>query len=137
MTGYGVDIWCMDRMVTGRLASGVQVVIQNWYHRLSTPRGMLRGGPEEENGGIDLAEYVGTVGHPRAIASIGGVVSGELSKDDRAAVVEVTATSATNDAGEVYINLEVEGVLHESGQTFALTLAVSAVNVTLLGGVAT
>ena len=131
--GYGIDIWCYDAVQPGRLARGRQVVVQALYRRLITPRGTLRGGPEEENYGIDLAEYCGAIGYANAVAAIPAVVRGELSKDDRVAEVSCTASRLDSTDGTVSIVLTVTVRLDDEADTFDFTLAVSDVTVTLLG----
>jgi hypothetical protein len=130
---YGSDIWCFDQPFTGRLASGVDVVAQAIYRRLTTPRGTLRGGEEESVYGLDLLDFVGTVGTTAALDALPPVVEAETLKDDRILSADVTATFTISSAGEVAITLQIECVLRDSDEEFALTLGISDVAVSLLG----
>jgi hypothetical protein len=131
---YGVEIWCAGQLVSSRLARGSAVVVQALYNRLITPRGTLRGGDEESAYGFDVAGYVGEVGTDIALAALPGIVRGELMKDDRVSDVLVTATTSTASDGTIAIVLEITGVLADSEEEFALTVAATDVSVTLLGG---
>jgi hypothetical protein len=134
-SGYGEDIWCGDELVTSRRSRGVNTVLLAWYRRLRTPRGTLRGGDEESAYGLDLSSYVGAVGYPAAILAMPTLVRAELSKDDRAVDIAVTATSSVDAAGLVYIELRIIGTLVETGEDLSLTLNVSDVNTSILGGI--
>ncbi len=131
--GYGADTWCGDRLVTGRMSRGVNVVILALYRRLITPRGTLRGGPEESAYGLDLAEYIGAVGYVTALAALPGLVRGELMKDDRVADIAVRTTISQSPAGLIAISLDVSGVLVDSEEDFAFTVSASEVSVELIG----
>ncbi len=130
---YGVDVWCADKYVSGRKASGVTLVAQALYRRLITARGTLRGGDEESAYGIDLSSYVGAVGTATALAALPGIVRGELMKDDRVTDVVVSATIAESVDRLVTITLVIDVVLADEDETFTLTLSVSEAAVTLIG----
>ncbi len=130
---YGVDTWCAGSLVPGRLARGSQVVAQAIYRRLTTPRGMLRGGDDAGAYGIDLVGYVGSVGTAVALQALPSVVRGEILKDDRVADVTVTPTISPQPSGLVDILLVIDVVLAEDGEDFSLTLAVGDTSVTILG----
>jgi hypothetical protein len=132
---YGVEAWCTDRLVTGRLARGRQVVAQAIYRRLTTPRGTLRGGEEEAAYGIDLPGYVGAVGTSVALRALPSVVRSELLKDARIVDCVVTPTIDSQPSGIVNITLQIDVTLSDEGEGFALTLGVSETSVTILGGV--
>lgn len=132
--GYGTDIWCAGALSTGRLARGRQVVVQALFRRLTTPRGTLRDGDEAANYGIDLADYVGAVGHDTAVASLPGVVRGELLKDGRVIQVDVETPVVTRGSdGMISIALQLFAYLTDELDPVSLTLAISDVNVHLLG----
>lgn len=133
-TGFGVDAWCTDEYMSGRYARGWMVVAQAIYRRLITPRGMLRGGDEERNGGLDLAEYIGAVGTATALASLPNLLRGEIQKDDRVAPggVAVRVTSTTDAAGDVTVLVELDVQLADESGSFAMTLSVNDVTVSLL-----
>lgn len=130
-TGYGVESWCTDSLVTGRLVSGWLVVGQALYRRLITPRGMLQGGDEEAAYGFDVAQYVGAVGVAAAVRALPGLVEGELSKDDRVASVTVTVTSSVGDDGAATVLISCAVTLVDEGETFDLTLSVADGELTL------
>jgi hypothetical protein len=136
-TGYGVDIWCVDSLVTGRLASGVALVAQALYGRAVTPRGTLQGydddnDAEESTYGFVVSDYVGAVGTATAIAALPGLLDGEFSKDDRVLTVTTTADEAVGDDGEVAIMLSSAVVLRDSGEGFTLTLSATDEALTLV-----
>lgn len=134
MKGYGRDTWCFDSLAPGRFATGVMLVAQALYRRYTTPRGTLRGGPEESVYGLDIAEYIGAAGEDVAVAALPELMRGEALKDDRVSTdTAATVTAVTNDAGEIELLAEVDAVLVDSGETFTLTLSASAFGVTLVG----
>lgn len=130
---YGEDTWCIDSYSPGRVARGSMVVVQALYRRLRTPRGTLRGGPEEQAYGLDLEEYVGDLSSDALLASIPAVVRAELLKDDRVQDVVVTPTIIHTDAGEIELRLDIAGKLSGSLESFALTLGVSRAGVAFIG----
>ncbi len=133
MSGYGVDVWCTDQVVSGRLVRGPRVVAQALYRRLITPRGMLRGGDEESAYGFDLSGYIGATNFPEMLGPLPGLIRNELLKDDRVADVAVGVVSSKDAAGLVYITLTINVVLVNEGETFALTVGASETTVELLG----
>ena len=58
MTDFGTDTYCLDSLMTGRMASDATLIGQRLYHALITPRGALLGGPDEESFGEDLEEMI-------------------------------------------------------------------------------
>lgn len=132
--GYGADVWCLDRMTTGKLARGRQLLMQAIYHRLTTPRGTLRGSAEAQAYGLDLAGLIGKVGYDRR-GVISGMIAAELKKDDRITevVVNVTKTTATN--GEVSLVIVIDITPADESGDFRGTLAANdnAVAVIALG----
>lgn len=130
-TGYGVEVWCTDSLVTGRLVSGWRVVAQALYRRLITPRGTLRGGAEQAAYGVDLAEYIGRVAYPGVIATLPGLVRGEFLKDDRVADALVTVTSDTATNGAVAITIVAVVQLQDTDEQFALTITADSGGVQL------
>lgn len=138
ITGFGRDTWFGPQgLRTGRFASGRVLLAWALYRRLITPRGTLRGGDDEANYGIDIADYVGAMGTVAAVAMLPGLVQGELSKDERVASVSaLTPTTATDSAGLVHIFMSVDVTPTDEGGTFRLTLDVTDAAV-LLAGVST
>lgn len=125
----GVDTYCVDSLRTGRLASELELVAQNAYHRLITPRGMLRGGDEEEDYGLDLASKIGSATPDADAAALPGQIRSELLKDRR--IVDVTATVQVERAGpKTSYTIKVHG--QTGAGPFDLVLAVSGVTTTLL-----
>lgn len=131
--GYGVDIYAWDRLRTGRLVSGVELVAQAIYRRLTTPRGTVRDGEDGSVYGLDIQDFVGRVGTPDAIAAIPALVRAEVLKDDRLTNVTVKATATTDRAGLIAIRIQIDAELVNAGDRFELTLGVSSVSVALLG----
>jgi hypothetical protein len=132
-TGYGVDSWATDSVFTGRLARGKTLVAQACYRRLTTPRGTLRGGPDEENYGIDLSSIIGAGNPLRVQAMLPSMIRGELVKDDRVADVSVTADYTQDTAGRASFVIVVNVQLYEPDSDFELTIAVSGVTTKLVG----
>jgi len=131
--GYGVSVWCLDSMQTGRYVSGARAVAQSIYRRLTTPRGTLRGGAEESTYGLDLPGLVGAATEPADLAALPVRIQAELLKDDRIARVTATVTDATLGPGETTVTVELAVTLNDSQGSFTLTLAVDSVNVGILG----
>lgn len=130
---YGAAVWALDDMQPGRTARGAMVVLQSLYHRLITPRGMLFGGDEEDNFGLDLEGMVGSMSTSDAIAQLPGAVQNEFAKDERVAgtAVSVVPRVASDKGVELVITINV--VLHDEDEAFQLVLAVSEVTTELVG----
>lgn len=133
--GYGVEIWCLGQIRSGRLARGRAVVIQALYNRTITPRGTLRGGEEESTYGLDLAGFVGAVGADIAARAIPLQLRTEWLKDDRVQDVSIFASIASEPDGTTAIDLDCNVLLVDEEESFPLTLHVSETSVTILGGV--
>lgn len=129
-TNFGKDISCTSGVRSGRYASGRRLVAEACYRRLSTPRGMLRGGDEEADYGIDLSEYLGASRPKAAAASLPAIIEGELRKDERVEQVDVTVEVETGTPGT---SLVVTVRVTTAEGPFDLQLAVSEVSVSLLG----
>lgn len=132
-TGYGVDTWTTDSVFTGRLARGKTLVAQACYRRLTTPRGTLRGGPDEQNYGIDLSAIVGASNPARVAAMLPSMIRGELLKDDRVADVDTAVTYATATDGTATFEITISVATYDDGNDFELTLAVDGVTTKLVG----
>lgn len=131
---YGTDTYMFDSLRTGRMATAVDLLAQACYRRLTTPRGTLDDGEEGAVYGLDVCDFVGRTSTADAAVSLPAAVEAELAKDDRIAEVLVTATITTATDGTDAIDLEVSVVpFDEAINTFQLTLAVSAVSVSVLG----
>ncbi len=127
---YGRDISCLDSLSSGRFATRARLVGEACYRRLTTPRGMLRGGEEESNYGIDLSELVGSVNPKSAAASLPGRIASELSKDERIESVEIDVL-VTTEGPETSFAITIEAVT--GAGPFTLKLLASSVTVALLG----
>jgi hypothetical protein len=128
-------MWCTDQIRSGRYASGWRVVAQAYYRRLTTPRGTLRGGEEEDAYGFDVCGYVGAVGTAVAVRALPAQVAAELAKDDRGTGASCQATLTTDPNGLTAILLNITATLADESVDFALTLLVTDTTVTLLGGI--
>jgi hypothetical protein len=131
--GFGRDLWCENYLVTRRYATGVRLVAQALYRRLTTPRGALQGSAEASVYGVDLAGFVGTA-NPEVVAlNLPGMIEAECRKDDRVADVRAKVEASQVGAGLTRFDVEVRVTLHDSGTNFRFTLRVSNVGVELLG----
>ncbi len=108
MTDFGRDTSCTDGLRTGRFSTGVRLVAEAAYRRLTTPRGTLRGGEHEADYGLDLSELVGSSTTKSDALALEGRISNELVKDER-------ILSATADV-----------VLVQNGPAMELTITISA-----------
>ena len=130
MTDFGDERSCTDSLRTSRFASGPRLVAEACYRRLTTPRGTLRGGDDEQNYGLDLLNLIGTVSSASAAAALPGQIESELLKDERLDSVTATVTSSVVGPSTSW-SIVVEGETAEG--PFALTLSVDDVTVSLLG----
>ncbi len=130
MTDFGRDTSCTTSLRTGRFATGARLVAEADYRRLTTPRGMLRGGEEEANYGLDLSEMIGSVATKSDAASLRGRISSELMKDERHESVDVTVIPTT-EGPVMAFDITVDAQTTEG--PFTLVLLASAVTVELLG----
>lgn len=131
---YGTDTWCRDAMRTGVLVSGVELLAQALYRRLTTPRGTLDDGDDGIVYGLDVCAFIGRDSTTDFIDGIPAAIEAECLKDDRVSSVEASVSSTTNAAGETSVVVEVDVVpFDEATNTFTFTLAVSGVTVSFLG----
>lgn len=131
--GFGTEIYCTDRLRTGKYVSGRVALAQAIFRRLTTPRGTLRGGDEEQTYGIDLAGFVGRTATKIAVAALPGIVRAELLKDDRIADVLVTINPQTAANGLVTLYIDIDVVTADENEDFSLTIAASGTSVDLIG----
>lgn len=129
-TSFGRDIACTTTLRTGRYATGFRVVAEAIYRRLTTPRGLLRGGEEEQNYGLDLMSLVGSVNTRGDAASLEGRIKTELSKDER--IESVTASVLETTVGPAKSFAITINVVTAAGP-FELQIGVDDVTVELLG----
>lgn len=129
MTDYGTDTSCTTSLRTGRLVSGLRLVAEAAYRRITTPRGTLRGGEDEANYGMDLEELVGS-GDPVALAAtLPGRIRNELLKDERIDEVDAEVVSTTEGPSTSF-DISIVGTTAE-GQ-FELVLGARDVKLSLL-----
>jgi hypothetical protein len=128
---YGVDTYCMDGLVPGRMARGRAVVAQNAYHRLITSRGELVGGDDEGDFGLNLLETLGAVSTASERAALPGRIRAELMKDPRIEDVEAVVTPLDAGRGVVSHTIEIHAVTGEG--PFDIVLSVDDLTVALVG----
>jgi phage baseplate assembly protein W len=129
-TYFGYDVSCTRRLRTGRFVSGVELVAEAYYRRLTTTRGTLIGGEDEQNYGLNLMALVGKPATPSFAASLAGKIENELMKDPRTESVKATVVSVSEGPAVTYtISIEAKTTLGP----FTLVLAVSAVSAEILG----
>lgn len=126
---FGTDVSCMRGLRTGRLVSGVQLVAEAYYRRLTTPRGTLRGGEDEQNYGLDLVSFIGTAATPSAVAALPGRIENELMKDERSESVKVTIVSTASGPA---VTWTVTVDARTSAGPFTLVIGVDKVSARLL-----
>lgn len=128
--GFGRDISCTKSLRTGRFSNGPRLVAEALFRRFTTPRGMLRGGDEEQNYGLDLTEMVGAATSAADAASLPGRIRAEAKKDERIDSVEVTVTTSQNGPATSHV-ISIAGTTAQGD--FTLVLGISDVTVELLG----
>lgn len=129
-TSFGRDTSCTTELKTGRYATGIRLVAESYFRRLTTPRGMLRGGEDEANFGLDLTTKIGTVANRSERAALAGQIKTELGKDDRTLDVDVTIAASTEGPSTTWV-VTVEAQTTEG--PFVLNIGVSEVSAELLG----
>jgi len=131
MTDYGRDTYCLDKLRTGRYASGATLVAQRVYRRFITPRGALIGGEEERNFGLDLAGMVGGASTPELVNAMPQRIRNEAAKDPQINPTSVGVTVDASEEGSEY-TYTITISARAAGGPFALVLGVSDVTVDLL-----
>ena len=127
---FGKDTSCTTGLRTGRLVTGPRLVAEATFRRVTTRRGMLRGGREERSYGVDLREYVGTTADRATAAALEGIVRAEVEQDERLLRAEVSVTSARVGPA-THLAVTIAG--YTAAGPFRLVLGVSEVTVDLLG----
>lgn len=127
---FGKDTSCTTSLRAGRYASGARLVAEAAYRRLTTPRGMLRGGDEEATYGLDLTDLVGSGTTKHDAAALGARIKAELLKDERIIDVDVEVIATIVGAGTHFtVTVDAE----TDAGPFDLKLGVNEVGVELLG----
>lgn len=125
MTDFGTDLDLLtDLSSTMATVSGRKALGQALARRLQTPRGRLLKHP---NYGFDLAGRINDDLTQAEIAAIGSDVEAECLKDERVLACSVSSVFAAS-------TLTVVITVTDAAGPFALVLAASAVNVTLVSG---
>lgn len=130
-TNFGRDTSCLQSLRTGRFVSGVRLVAEAAYRRLTTPRGMLRGGEAEANYGLDLLDMLGKATTAALKAAMPGRIENELEKDERIETSRATILESKETNGAVTWDITIDCETAEG--PFALQLRVSEVTIELLG----
>lgn len=125
---FGQDMLVDTSIRSGRWARELAVVAQNAVHRLTTPRGALRGGEDEQSFGMDLPGRIGSLTGAREAAALPGQIRNELTKDRRIDRVDAIVTESTDGVG---VSWTVEITCYTAEGSF--TLAASAVTVEFVG----
>jgi hypothetical protein len=129
MTEFGRDISCTTSLRTGRYSTGLRLVAEAAFRRLSTPRGTLQGGVDEENYGLDLSSLIGSTATEADAAGLPSRISAELVKDERIDSASATLTAVTSGPSVAW-NVDVLCITDEG--PFELQLSVNDVSVELL-----
>lgn len=129
-TTLGRDTSCTTDLRTGRTVTGARLIAEAAFRRLSTPRGMLRGGEDEANYGFDLTTKIGSTTSNSDLRSLPSQIKGEVRKDERIEDVQVVVTKQSLGPG-VYLVIDI--TIATADGPFALKLGVSEVTVALLG----
>jgi hypothetical protein len=122
--GYGVEVSCTSSLRTGRLVRGWRVVAEALYRRITTKRGTLIDGDEGTIYGIDVVEWIGSVGHVAAASAFESLIRAEWQKDDRVSTISVVATLTTVD-GETAIAVSGTVSLADESGSFDFTFGVT------------
>lgn len=129
VSGFGRDTSCTSSLRPGVRVTGVRLVAEAAYRRLTTPRGMLRGGEDEANYGLDLLDMIGAVASQSNTTALGGRIRNELLKDERIETVDVTVVlERIGPSTELHIEIEAE----TREGPFSLAIVVDDVSVQLL-----
>lgn len=93
---YGSDLLCFDDLdELGREVSGVDVVAQDAYHELISPRGSVIGDPD---GGADVPSLLQSKVSPGFLAAIPGRLGSAIMRDPR--IDDVQGEASTPDGGQ-------------------------------------
>ena len=131
MTDFGQDTYCLDSLMTGRMASGATLIGQRLYHALITPRGALLGGPDEESFGEDLEELIGSPAGKETEQEIRLRIRRAVSKDEEilSAAVEIRSTIESNGAVAHDVSIAAE----TAKGPFKLVLSIDDLSASLVG----
>lgn len=131
-TGYGVEIYCDDRLRTGRLSRGIVTVGLAQYRRLITRRGTVRQNQQPVNYGLALDELVGQLGVEASVVMLPSLIRAELAKDDRVASIGVDVRSEEIEPGGWRVVVVVRVTAYDESGAFEFTLGVTTDGVDLI-----
>lgn len=121
---FGRALYCVDRVVPGRMVSGATLVGQAAVRRLTTTRGQLA---YDQNYGLNLVQLLNRRMTKAEQAAIPGRIRNELRKDER--IERLTVDVAKDDERTWAISIYAE----TSAGPFRLALSVDDVSVEVLG----
>ena len=127
---FGKDTSCTTGIRAGRFVTGLRLVAEAAYRRITTPRGMLRGSEDDQSYGIDITELIGQASSKAVVAALPGRIANKLAKDERIESTEVDVAEVTSGIERSYA-ITIRCVTAEG--PFTLQLAASDVSVELLG----
>lgn len=130
MSDLGKDTSCGTGLKTGRYVTGPRLVAEACFRRLTTPRGMLRGGEDEGNYGLDLTDLIGSVTTGADAASLPGRIESELKKDERILDLRVDVADESQGPGRAFV-ITIEAETNEG--PFTLGISADEVTVDLIG----
>jgi len=122
---YGNDVLWDGDLQPGYEATGVALVIQHAFIRLTTPRGSCPDAPDD---GFDVRLLMHDAHTRTGLASIPSRVRAELLKDDRIDSITVRASFLEGE-----LTLAIHGVT-SNADTFDLIVGTDGTNVKLLRG---
>jgi len=99
---FGLDMSSLEDIDETRTVTGVELVAQDTYWRLQTPRGMGILEADAPSYGIDLMGIIGSVDTEADAASLPGRIQSALTDDDRIASAEVTVKRTVQGAIAAY-----------------------------------
>ena len=118
---YGTDLdWDTDMSPIGAMTSGVRLLSQAVFHRITTRRGMLIDAPDE---GIDVRDFLSEGLTETQKAAIPALISQEILRDER--IKECQTTLTPFDSGFGFDLAIVVTPIDDPTAVFTLTVSVS------------
>lgn len=128
---YGRDTSVTTGRRSGRIVSGLRLLGEAAFRRITTPRGMLRGGRDEANYGLDVCELLGSVDGEAGVKAMAGRIELELRKDQRFLRVDVSVAIVEGDSAD--IEAEIDVAIVAAAGPFTLKLRVDEVTAEMVG----
>ena len=126
MTDFGRDISCTDSLRSGKYVSGLRLVGEAVYRRLTTRTGELMSDPDY---GLHLGDYLGASVSPDTLAKLPGLIKSQVTRDARVVSAEVDINETTSGPDTSWaVSIRVSTDLGP----FDLVIGVSEANATLL-----